>query len=339
MRHAEKEGETVNIDLCFVPATHTTAEQLPMVSGSSGKLKITKTPANGQERTWPGQIFNDVQLSYEEAMDKYVSARLEQPRIQASQPDSDKARQQQLKHQEQILRNQRRELRQQRKYEKQAWRSLRQQRREEKAALQALSRAHRRAQRTQRKAADELWKAKRAARKAQRERQKMEDQAWRTQRNRLREQLGQIPVITMWVAILVIVDNCTRQSLGLPMFIAGPHVTAEIVIEALKNLLPAHLRYLIADNGVHFKNKLLDLARSQNFVRVPLSPHRPQSNGIAERFVRTLKAFLLTHVWQNPEELALLLPTCSDTYNNRPHQGRELKGLSPNEYARRLRCV
>ena len=111
------------------------------------------------------------------------------------------------------------------------------------------------------------------------------------------------------------------------------------MIAALKDLLPPQLRYLIADRGVHFKNKLQELAHNHNFIRVTLSPHRPQSNGIAERFVRTLKAFLITHVWQNPEELAPLLPTCSDEYNDRPHQGRELKGLSPNEYARRLMCL
>lgn len=312
-----------------------------MVSGSSGKLKITKTPADNNERTWPGQIFNDPQLSYEEAMTHYASVRAEQPstRQRTGELDPAKAQRQALQYQEHLLRDQRREVRQQRKYDKKAWHSLRQQRLDEKAAAQALSRAQRHAQRSQRKAADELWKAKRAARKAQREHKKTQDQTWRTERKRLRELLGQIPVVTLWVAILVIVDNCTRKSLGLPIFIAGAHVTAEIVIAALKDLLPPQLRYLIADRGVHFKNKLQELAHNHNFIRVTLSPHRPQSNGIAERFVRTLKAFLITHVWQNPEELAPLLPTCSDEYNDRPHQGRELKGLSPNEYARRLMCL
>lgn len=312
-----------------------------MVSGSSGKLKITKAATDNDNRTWLGQIFNDPALSYEDAMRHYTNARAEQTttRQRTGELDPAKAQRQALQYQEHQLRDQRHQLRQQRRYDKKAWRLLRQQRRGEKAAAQALSRAQRRAQCVQRKAADELWKAKRAARKAQRERQKMEDQTWRTERKRLRELLGQIPVVALWVAILVIVDNCTRQSLGLPIFFAGAHVTAEIVIAALKDFLPSQLHYLIADNGVHFKNKLLELAHDHNFIRVPLSPHRPQSNGIAERFVRTLKGYLLAHVWQNPEQLATLLPSCSDEYNDRPHQGRELKGLSPNEYARRLQSV
>lgn len=340
MRHAPKEGQTINIDLCFVPATHETAQQLPMISGSSGKLKITKAPTAEEERTWPGQIFNDAELNYEQAMTGYVAARAEQsPRaVPANEQDPAKAQRQQLQRQEQQLRDQRRETRQQRQYDKKAWRSLRQQRREEKAARQALTRAQRRAQRVQREAADELWRAKRAARKAHREQQKAQDRAWCTERQRLRELLGQLPVVKAWVAILVIVDNCTRKCLGLPMFTSGAHVTAEEVVSALKDLLPPHLQYLIADNGVHFKHKLSALAHSHDFVRVRLSPHRPQSNGIAERFVRTLKGYLLAHVWQNPEQLAPLLPPCADEYNDRPHQGLELKGLSPNEYARRLLC-
>jgi hypothetical protein len=311
-----------------------------MVSGSSGKLKITKTPTADEARTWPGQIFNDPQLNYEEAMACYATARAERShrQVQANEQNPAKAQRQQLQHQEQQLRDQRREIRQQRQYDKKAWRSLRQQRREEKAARRALAHAQRRAQHAQREAADKIWQAKRAARRAERDRKKTQDQAWRTERKRLRELLGQLPVVKEWAAILVIVDNCTRKCLGLPMFTAGVHVTAEEVVAALKDLLPLQLHYLIADNGVHFKHKLSALAHSHDFVRVRLSTHRPQSNGIAERFVRTLKGYLLAHVWQNPEQLAPLLPPCSDEYNDRPHQGRELKGLSPNEYARRLVC-
>ena len=40
VRHAQKQDQTVNVDLCFVPAEHETTVDLPTVSGSSGKLKI-----------------------------------------------------------------------------------------------------------------------------------------------------------------------------------------------------------------------------------------------------------------------------------------------------------
>jgi len=55
--------------------------------------------------------------------------------------------------------------------------------------------------------------------------------------------------------VLVIVDNCTRRCLGLPLFVLGAHVTADLVVAALKALLPKELRYLIADGGTHFTRR------------------------------------------------------------------------------------
>ena len=76
-----------------------------------------------------------------------------------------------------------------------------------------------------------------------------------------------------WIAILVVVDNCTRQSLGLPLFITGAKVTAEMVVEALRQLLPAvrrsrplffaELQFLISDRGPQFTADLMKQRRSQ----------------------------------------------------------------------------
>ena len=141
----------------------------------------------------------------------------------------------------------------------------------------------------------------------------------------------------VWIAVLVIVDNCTRRCLGLPSSVLGAHVTADLVVAALKALLPKELRYLIADGGTHFMAEAMqELAKGQGFVRVPMARHRPQSNGFAERFIETLKAWLADKRWQTAEELAALLGEFRAYYNGRPHQGRALAGLSPNEYAARL---
>ena len=61
-----------------------------------------------------------------------------------------------------------------------------------------------------------------------------------------------LPIVTAWIAILMITDNCTRQCLGLPLFIASLHVTSEMVVAALRVLLPANLQFLISDRGIHF---------------------------------------------------------------------------------------
>ncbi|MCP4416913.1 MAG: transposase family protein [Chloroflexi bacterium] len=136
---------------------------------------------------------------------------------------------------------------------------------------------------------------------------------------------------------MVITDNCTRRCLGLPLFIAGSHVTAEMVVDALRELLPSELQFLISDRGVHFTAKVFQqLAQDEEFVHVLIARHRPQSNGIAERFVRTLKEWLRSKTWQSDEELTVLLDTFWHMYNDRPHQGLPISGLSPNEFANRL---
>ena len=104
------------------------------------------------------------------------------------------------------------------------------------------------------------------------------------------------------------------------MFVAGPHATAELVAEALRTLLPPDLRFLISDRGVHFKAHVFrELMRSKKFIHVLSARHRPQSNGIAERFVRSLKEWLATQSWNTDDELAALLVAFIAHYNDRPH--------------------
>ncbi len=110
-----------------------------------------------------------------------------------------------------------------------------------------------------------------------------------------------------------------------------------MVVEALRQLLPAELQFLISDRGPQFKADLMkQLASEKNFIHVVIARHRPQSNGIAERFVRTLKEWLVDKCWQSGEELGLLLNQFQIEYNDRPHQGLPIPGLSPNEFAKRL---
>jgi transposase InsO family protein len=334
----------VNVDLCFVPVTHEVAAKLPAVSGSSGRLIVQRTQAETDAREWPGRVFEDPELPYEEAMRDFVAASQERAEQEGSAGDADQAEpatpqaaQRALRREEAQLRDERRQVREKRQLEDAAWREARAARQAEEQTDQALSQEERRQQRKTKPARAEQWRALREQRRAALEKRTREDEVWRQKRRSLRERLSQLPVITAWIAILVVIDNCTRQCLGLPLFVAGPHVTSEMIVEALRVLLPPELQFLISDRGTHFKaNAFKKFVLSAAFIHVLIARHRPQSNGIAERFVRTLKEWLEDKSWQDDQGLAALLGQFLDEYNDRPHQGLAIPGLSPNELAQRI---
>jgi transposase InsO family protein len=304
------------------------------VSGSSGRLVVERVEEG--EAQYPGRVFEDPTLEYAEAMRAFVEASV-QPvtlpeQLGNTEKRSRKAEIRQVRQAEEQLRLARRGLRQHRQQEDAAWQSLREQHRQEEA-----NRPKYRARRGERKARKENWQVLRDYRHQVLEQRRLEDSHWRQQRQALREQITLLPVVTAWIAILVITDNCTRQCLGLPLFVAGSSVTAEMVVQALRTLLPIELQFLISDRGVHFTAQMFqELARSEGFVHVVIARHRPQSNGIAERFVRTLKEWLATHAWNTDQELLKLLDQFRNEYNDCPHQGLAIPGLSPNEFANRI---
>jgi transposase InsO family protein len=168
------------------------------------------------------------------------------------------------------------------------------------------------------------------------------DVAWRQARQELLNEEAQakavLPPVLTWIAILVVIDNCTRRCLGLASFAAGVHVTADSVVAALRLWLPAGLQFVISDNGAQFRSEAFaSLASSAQFVHVRIAPYRARTNGIAERFVRTLKEWLEAHAWSGPDDMPAILAQMQTDYDDRPHQARELQGLSPNEYDRRQR--
>lgn len=335
MRTAAEPGQTLNVDLCFVPATHEAAIKLPAVSGSSGRLVIER-PQDETEPQYPGRVFEDSELDYVAAMTAFVAAsaqtNAEKAPVEDEEKQARKTKIRQLRQKEERLRIERREMRVRRRQEDAAWRVLRQQQRQKDAKL-----SRRRAQHGERKAIQDERRVRREQRWQCLAQRQQEDDVWRQQRQRLRQQFASLPVVTAWIAVLVMTDNCTRQCLGLPLFVAGPKVTAEMVVDALRTLLPAELQFLISDRGVHFTAQVLqELARSEGFVHVVIARHRPQSNGIAERFVRTLKEWLATRSWHDDQELLELLIEFRTEYNDRPHQGLDIPGLSPNEFAKRV---
>lgn len=310
------------------------------MSGSSGHL-VVERPIDEVETHYPGRIFEDPALDYPEAMRAFVAASAQPgqpaPTGDDRRPPSRQADMRQLRQAEAQLRQARRGLREQRQQADAAWQVLRQHHRQAETDFRALTKTERRPHRQARHAEAEAWHTQRDQRRHLLERRRQEDEHGRQQRHALQERLRRWPIVTAWIAILVVTDNCTRQCLGLPLFVAGAHVTADLIVAALRTLLPADLQFLISDRGVHFTAQVFQqLARSQGFLHVVIARHRPESNGIAERLVRTLKEALATHAWENDQELLKLLEQLRPEYNDRPHQGLGIPGLSPNEFAKRI---
>lgn len=233
------------MDLCFVPADHEVNQKLPAVSGSSGRLVVERTPDEAQKE-WPGRVFEDEQLSYEAAMLKFVAtsqakeegtpAETPGEKEVGTEPRSLPETRRWLKKEAAQLQHERRQVREHRKLEDRAWQEARKNRKGEEETYQSLDKTQRRAQRKVKQTQAEQWQIVRAQRRAMLEKRQQYDVEWRQKRNSLRERLSELPVVTGWIAILVVVDNCTRQCLGLPLFVAGPKVTAEMGTEALRVL-------------------------------------------------------------------------------------------------------
>jgi len=340
-RTAEEPGLALNVDLCFVPVSHRVAVKLPAVSGSSGHLVVERLQEAGQEPEYPGKVFADPELDYVEAVQAFVKASppLFGPSLQATvvEKPSQRGELQRLRQEEARLCIERRDARQRRQLEDWAWRVTWQPYRTEKPSEQEMTKPKLRARWGSRKVQEEQRQNLRKQHRQQAAQRHQEDKLWRLHRNTLREQMTWLPMVTDWMAVLVVTDNCTRQCLGLPLFVAGSHVTSEMVARALRTLLPADLQFLISDRGIHFTaDAFQQLAREAEFVHVVIARHRPQSNGIAERFVRTLKEWLADKAWQSDQQLLEFLHLFLSEYNDRPHQGLPIPGLSPNEYAKRI---
>ena len=66
VRTADAPGQTLNVDLLFVPSCHLADMKLPAVSGSSGHLVVERLQEVGREKQYPGRVFENTDLDYEE---------------------------------------------------------------------------------------------------------------------------------------------------------------------------------------------------------------------------------------------------------------------------------
>lgn len=322
--------------MCYVPEQHEAQVKLPAVSGSSGHLVVERSSSSAEERRWPGQVFGEVELAYEDAMAQYSQAAKVRLVPQPSERTPSLSEKSRHRHRMED-RAERYQMREQRKREDMAWKTAKTEWRLTRQAYQALPFTERSKQQNAYEDTRQTWKAIRQQHLNILQCRQQEDQAWH-QHNRGREVgSSQAAEGSAWIAILVVTDNCTRQCLGLPLFKSGPKLSSGELVKALRAILPKELQFVISDQGSQFRsNAFVSLAEEAHFVHVPVYRHRPQSNGIAERFVLTLKQWLRSKSWNGVEAIFSLLSEFQQEYNARPHQGLGIPGLSPNEFANRI---
>ena len=136
---------------------------------------------------------------------------------------------------------------------------------------------------------------------------------------------------TGWTYLFVAIDDATR--LGFAALY--PDETADSAIRFLDQLVSFYashgitLERVLTDNGTCFKRRWRDSCHSHNIGARKTRPYRPQTNGKAERLIRTLlERWAYAYTYEHESPRAAALPNAIDSYNRfRPH--RALAGLTP----------
>jgi len=308
-------------------------QQLDILCSTSTENVVVPSTTSGLE------IFSKEQACYNEKMDAYVLMRNlkeEKPENKQGCTVEEMEKKAAVKQTAEELRGWRRRIRVERRKEDEAWQTYRNERRTMLLEWKGMSRKKKKKLKEWKRQHDDEWGRRIVEWRTVTIKREKEDEEWMKKQQGLKEQMN--ICITSLAAILVILDNCTRKCIGLPVFMTGRSVTADDVISALEIRLPSELKYIISDNGRQFIAEAFQkLCDSRAIVQVRITRHRPATNGIAERFVQRLKEMLEEKQWISEEELKQVLNEVIKEYNDAPHQG--LDGLSPNEYERRIKCV
>ena len=134
-----------------------------------------------------------------------------------------------------------------------------------------------------------------------------------------------------WQYLFVAIDDCSRLGFAA----VYPDETADSAIAFLDELARFYgdhnidITRVLTDNGSCFKRRWNDACTSHSITVKKTRPYRPQTNGKAERFIRTmLERWAYAYSYENESERLAALTPALDFYKRfRPH--RALKGLAP----------
>lgn len=130
--------------------------------------------------------------------------------------------------------------------------------------------------------------------------------------------------------LYVFIDDCSR-TLFADVLPDQTSYSAAIVLDEALVMLPFEVNCIYSDNGKEFKGAFKQFCKQKNIPQQFTRPYRPQTNGKAERVIKTIKQMLRKHHFGSREERRRILYAMVRYYNHlRPHQS--LGGLSPFSY-------
>ena len=134
-----------------------------------------------------------------------------------------------------------------------------------------------------------------------------------------------------WQYLFVAIDDHSRLGFAA----VHPDETADSALAFLEQLVRFYGRHnirverVLTDNGSCFKRRWADACAAHGIAIKKTRAYRPQTNGKAERFIRTLlERWAYAYSYEHESERLAALAPALDFYNRfRPH--RALRGLAP----------
>lgn len=134
-----------------------------------------------------------------------------------------------------------------------------------------------------------------------------------------------------WQYLFVAIDDATRLAFA-AIYPDETAASAIAFLGACERFYRGHgirIERVLTDNGTCFKRRWHDACSERGIAVRKTRPYRPQTNGKAERFIRTLlERWAYAYSYPTEAERAQTLPNALDSYNRyRPH--RALAGQTP----------
>lgn len=134
-------------------------------------------------------------------------------------------------------------------------------------------------------------------------------------------------IVTPKEYLYVFIDDCSR-TLFADILPDQTSYSAAIVLDEAIQMMPFEIESIYSDNGKEFKGAFKVLCSNYSLPQYFTRPYRPQTNGKAERVIKTIKQALKKHRFSSREERRRILYAIVRHYNHiRPHQS--LGNISP----------